>query len=397
MTSISDSDEDDYLVLKKRARMAKSSCPYLRTINRFALDFDFDKVCSVTLSNTNVYACLVCGRYFQGRGKETPALIHSMEHGHHLFINLQDAKTWCLPDNYEVAGDDSLEDIVFNLDPKIFPQDLKKLPESAVSLTGSEYHPGLIGLNQTKDASYLNAALHALCTVVPVRDSFVLMNHPTDNKLSRSLSDLFKKICNWRSFKGVTSPHEFLQQVSVKSKGEYFASHADPAKFLNWLLMELKHTAISNTFRGESPFAGPFFVLSLDLPPMPVFKELATVMLSDLLVNQVQQFPEYLIIHFRRFVKNNFFLEKNSTLVRFPMKGLSWDGCGDVQYSLVAVVSHEGKPEGGLFKTCALHPVSNQWFECEALRVRKILPESVPLYESYIHIWRRSSTTLESH
>lgn len=31
------------------------------------LDFDFEKVCSVSLSNLNVYACLVCGKYYQGR------------------------------------------------------------------------------------------------------------------------------------------------------------------------------------------------------------------------------------------------------------------------------------------------------------------------------------------
>ena len=29
------------------------------------LDFDFEKCCSVSLSAVNVYACLVCGKYFQ--------------------------------------------------------------------------------------------------------------------------------------------------------------------------------------------------------------------------------------------------------------------------------------------------------------------------------------------
>lgn len=40
---------------------------YLDTINRYMLDFDFEKVCSVSLTNLNVYACLVCGKYFQGQ------------------------------------------------------------------------------------------------------------------------------------------------------------------------------------------------------------------------------------------------------------------------------------------------------------------------------------------
>ena len=41
-------------------------CPYLDTINRNLLDFDFEKLCSISLSHINVYACLVCGKYFQG-------------------------------------------------------------------------------------------------------------------------------------------------------------------------------------------------------------------------------------------------------------------------------------------------------------------------------------------
>lgn len=36
---------------------------------RSVLDFDFEKLCSISLSHINVYACLVCGKYFQG---ETP-------------------------------------------------------------------------------------------------------------------------------------------------------------------------------------------------------------------------------------------------------------------------------------------------------------------------------------
>jgi U4/U6.U5 tri-snRNP-associated protein 2 len=44
-----------------------SSDLYLDTVNRQMLDFDFEKLCSVSLSNLNVYACLVCGKYYQGQ------------------------------------------------------------------------------------------------------------------------------------------------------------------------------------------------------------------------------------------------------------------------------------------------------------------------------------------
>ena len=78
--------------------LARRKCPYLDTVNRQKLDFDQQKLCSVTLTNLNVYACLVCGKFFQGRGKSTPAYTHSVQCGHFVFINLHDTKTYCLPD-----------------------------------------------------------------------------------------------------------------------------------------------------------------------------------------------------------------------------------------------------------------------------------------------------------
>jgi len=41
----------------------------------------------------------------------------------------------------------------------------------------------------------------------------------------------------------------------------------------------------------------------------------------------VTRLPRYLIIHFKRFVKNNFFVEKNNTLVNFPLKNLDMKAC----------------------------------------------------------------------
>jgi hypothetical protein len=36
----------------------------------------------------------------------------------------------------------------------------------------------------------------------------------------------------------------------------------------------------------------------------------------------ITRLPRYLIIHFRRFQQNNWFIEKNPTLVNFPIKNL---------------------------------------------------------------------------
>ncbi len=56
---------------------SQQQCPYLDTIDRKRLDFDFEKCCSVSIRKENCYACLVCGKYFQGRGRGTHAYVVS--------------------------------------------------------------------------------------------------------------------------------------------------------------------------------------------------------------------------------------------------------------------------------------------------------------------------------
>ncbi|PNH11443.1 U4/U6.U5 tri-snRNP-associated protein 2 [Tetrabaena socialis] len=89
-------EDDDELFLPRsssRAAVKKGSeCPYLDTISRQNLDFDFEKCCSVSLSPVNVYVCLVCGKYFQGRGLCTHAYTHSLESAHHMFMKLDNGK-----------------------------------------------------------------------------------------------------------------------------------------------------------------------------------------------------------------------------------------------------------------------------------------------------------------
>jgi len=103
-----DDDDDDAVTAVGAARRLSSrrserreaqavmgkNCPYMDTIRRPMLDFDFEKLCSVSLSDHNVYACLVCGKYFQGRGPTSYAYLHSVDAGHHVFANLRTLKVW---------------------------------------------------------------------------------------------------------------------------------------------------------------------------------------------------------------------------------------------------------------------------------------------------------------
>ena len=42
---------------------------------------------------------------------------------------------------------------------------------------------------------------------------------------------------------------------------------------------------------------------------------------------RVTRLPRYLCLHMRRFTKNNFFIEKNPTIVNFPVKNLELRDC----------------------------------------------------------------------
>lgn len=117
---------------------------YLDTIDRGVLDFDFEKLCSVTLSNINVYACLVCGKYFQGRGPKSHAYFHALEVGHHVYINMQTKRIYVLPEGYEVNSK-SLDDIKFVVDPHLSKEEVLKLDregKDAWDLGGKKYRPG---------------------------------------------------------------------------------------------------------------------------------------------------------------------------------------------------------------------------------------------------------------
>jgi len=146
-SGLSDIDEDaPALSAPKRqnAPMEGYGDLYLDTINREILDFDFEKLCSVSLSNINVYACLVCGKYFQGRGPKSHAYFHALEVGHHVFINIGTRKVYVLPEGYEVQNK-SLDDIKYVVDPHYTKNEVVKLDKEvhdAWDLSGSRYRPG---------------------------------------------------------------------------------------------------------------------------------------------------------------------------------------------------------------------------------------------------------------
>ncbi|KAI8475879.1 MAG: ubiquitin-specific protease 39 [Monoraphidium minutum] len=430
-------------------------CPYLDTISRQTLDFDFEKCCSVSLSPLNVYVCLVCGKYFQGRGLSTHAFTHALETNHHMFMKLDNGRVYCLPDNYEVV-DRSLDDIRAVLNPAFTRDQVPRLDADVAwvrALDGGEYMPGLVGLNNMKANDYANVVLQVLARVTPIRDYFLVpanYGHCRSTLVGR-FGELMRKVWNAANFKGQVSPHEFMQAVILASKRRFtIDTQSDPIEFWSWLLNALhldltggkpkKRSVISDTFQGElevTTLAGtgkgkaagsesdvverlPFLLLGLDLPATPLFKDamekniIPQVPIFSMLAKfdgstltddikagrrkfRVTRLPRFLALHFRRFTKNNFFIEKNPTLVTFPVKNLE---LGDVmpglpkgpsKYDLVANVVHEGRAgqqtAPAAYKVHIQRRVEGQWYEVQDLVVTDILPQMVALSETYFQVY----------
>ncbi|KAJ4458130.1 putative Spindle pole body protein - Sad1p [Paratrimastix pyriformis] len=228
-------------------------CPYLDTVDRSVLDFDFEKVCSVTLSNVNVYACLVCGKYFQGRGQHTPAFEHSLEVEHHVFMHLETLKAWCLPEGYEII-DASLDDIKHVIRPLLAPEyiaTLDRVSRPSRTLDGTTYLPGFVGLNNIGHTDYINAVVHALSRVTPLRNHLLLeANTEGFSPLVSRFGDLLRRMWNPSNFRPQVSPHELVQLVDVLSKRHFhIGTPGDPTEFMAWFLhclrTDLRHPPVT--------------------------------------------------------------------------------------------------------------------------------------------------------
>ncbi len=218
------------------------TCPYLDTVNRAVLDFDFEKVCSVTLQPHNLYCCLVCGKFFQGRGRASPAYEHSLDPGHAVFIHMHTGRFYCLPDNYEVI-DISLNDIKHYLSPTFTPALIRKLATdpnfTGVTSVGSHYIPGFIGVSDLGATGWVSTTLRALLSISPLRSLLLqphLYAHATHPVLI-ALGEFSRRLWWPNLLRAQISPHELVQACSAESAGRFtIGKSADAGAFLIWLL-----------------------------------------------------------------------------------------------------------------------------------------------------------------
>lgn len=427
-----------------------------------------------------------------------------------MFINLTSGSVYCLPDDYEVR-DATLDDIRHQLEPRFSANDvaqLDRLQTYSRALDGTEFLPGLLGLNNVKCNDSFNAALQLLLRVRPLRDFFLRPENYADGaavgtaaRLGRTplvqrFGEFVRKCWNARSFKAHTSPHDVLQAVSLASDKRFrLGLWADPVEFLPWLLNALhkdlggskqRSSVVTRCFQGqaivhtrtprsaaddarqtaasaadalglagddtpddpaaqydESSAVTPFLLLTLEIPPPPLFKDelqgnvIPQVPIFQLLDKfngttvkkflngerrryELLRLPPYLLVHLNRFTKNSFFTEKNPTIVNFPIRNLdlleyvhaplrarivaereraarnepALDGearqFGSTRYDLVANIRHEGsKPNEGTFRVHVQHKASERWFDVQDLVVDETIPQLIAVSEAYVLLFER--------
>jgi Ubiquitin C-terminal hydrolase len=280
------------------------TCPYLDTVNRTCLDFDFEPTCSQTLTaGPNIYACLVCGVFFRGRGKQTPAYLHSVNEGHAVFLHLTNGTFHCLPENYEIR-DPSLNDIRDAFKPVYTEKDIQCLDQQTNlgrDLLGRRYLPGFVGLNNLNKTDCINSVLQALAHVKPLRNFFllcgsgkpfevtlqiesgsnksntnitkkkrrigeiegmnvgsqtkpkkVIVDPSTFSHLAKCFGEMVRKMWSNKRFKATVDPHMLVQAISVASNKRFsIGKQMEASEFLAWLLHQL-HVGVGGTRKAGS-------------------------------------------------------------------------------------------------------------------------------------------------
>ncbi|KAI9185358.1 hypothetical protein LWI28_006494 [Acer negundo] len=241
------------------------------------------------------------------RPTRSQAYTHSLEAEHHVFINLETEKFYCITEGYKIE-DPSLYDIRNVFNPRFSKEEIQQIDKNNLwsrALDGSNYIPGMVGLNNINlETDFINIAIQSLMRVTRLRDFFLILENYQlfKSPIVHRFGELTRKIWHARNYKGHVSPHEFLQAVKTCKKWCQICQHSNPVEFMSRLLNKLhkgligtskKNTTTTSSiihecFQGKLEVAKeiinpdntttetcrmPFLMFGLDLPPPPLFKD----------------------------------------------------------------------------------------------------------------------------
>ena len=312
-------DEQEYSDITPKSKRIKVQHMYdvaeiNRNINLQKLDFDLPVYCTVNHSTNNVYCCLQCGKFLQGRNQQSPAFQHSIASRtdttpHNLFVNLQTTGFYWLPQNVKVNLDeidnDNLKTLfkqVQNCIKPTFNNDtVRKLPFDCYTLIDRDkYVTGFIGINGSNSSNWsighINVILLLLSHIKPIRDYFLLSAEVdigrSNNRLVNIVSLLIQKLWSPVLLRTHISSSELINYLMIEHNSIFLKkgiNNNNPRTVLNWLINEffnngnndrLKQILIRSCRGHLVQFSGtdevksiPFWNITLNLPRLSYFKD----------------------------------------------------------------------------------------------------------------------------
>lgn len=404
--------EDTVQVKKKHAKVTDSDT-YLDTVNRKILNFDLPLVCSASLATTNIYICLTCNKYLQGASESSPAYLHAIDTGHHVFINAQTSKFIILPEQLILSDTraQDLHDIQLLLNPKFTKEMISSLdtkPRQSKTLNKETYDVGYIPLlndymsdistskitSQEGDPTLSHNALYYSLAHVPViRDALLLYTQSETTPLTNQFSNLTKKI--W-------SPYLFKNFTSSFAMENYLISCNLPLKinnnlrfFYSWIINSLikeNKKIFKDAFTGKLETNGKevkFVNVSIKLPQESVFKSSISSSIEQYdLVKLIRdkkfkiiKHPKYLVIYIDR--TNDMKIEGiekqlNMNIVKFDPDLLQLDG--NIEYQLISNITYDNK-------VYVLDKSRTRWVEFDSMSVKEVEKDLLFISNCELQIW----------
>ncbi|XP_054836038.1 ubiquitin carboxyl-terminal hydrolase 33 isoform X2 [Eublepharis macularius] len=113
---------------------------------------------------------------------------------------------------------------------------------------------------------------------------------------------------------------------------------------------------------------------------------------------KVQNFPEILCIHLKRFRHELMFSTKIGTHVSFPLEGLDLqpflakdNPAQIVTYNLLSVICHHGTASNGHYIAYCRNNLNNRWYEFDDQSVTEVPESMVQNAEAYVLFYRKSN------
>ncbi|XP_029768232.1 ubiquitin carboxyl-terminal hydrolase 33 [Terrapene carolina triunguis] len=405
-----------------------SDCPHLESVGEITKEELIQKshgTCQdCKVRGPNLWACLEnrCSYVGCGESHVDHSTIHSQDTKHCLTVNLTTLRVWCYTCSKEVF-----------LDRKLGSH--SPLPNARLShqTQGNSVQDFKIPGNPTLkiplvtvfDALDIEVEEDELKTRVPTISSPKKKKH---KKYRSVISDIFdgtiissvqcltcdRVSVTLETFQDLSLPipgkedlaklHSASHQTSLVKAGSCGEAYA-PQGWIAFFVEYFKRFVVSCV---PSWFWGPIVTLQDCLAAFFARDELkgdnmyscekCKKLRNGVKFCKVQNFPEILCIHLKRFRHELMFSTKIGTHVSFPLEGLDLQPfvakdspAQIVTYDLLSVICHHGTASSGHYIAYCRNNLNNLWYEFDDQSVTEVPESTVQNAEAYVLFYRKSN------